>query len=72
MEVIRTICDVYKPACGTLKFFKLTTGEEGSRFNNNFQIPTMFIGGKPVLHLVDEATNFSAAPFLRNISAADI
>lgn len=52
--------------------FKLTVGTNDLRFNHKVQIDTMFINGKPVLHMVDQATHFSAATFLKNQSSAEV
>ena len=41
-------------------------------FNYNVIIDIMFIGGKPVLHLVDEATHFQAGRWLKNVSAQHV
>jgi hypothetical protein len=38
-------------------------------FNFNIIVDIMYIASKPVLHVVDEATRFSAGRFLQNISA---
>ena len=38
-------------------------------FNYNVIIDIMYIGGKPVLHLVDEATRFQAGQWLKNVLA---
>lgn len=51
--------------------FKLTLGTEEMRFNNRVYVDTMFIDNQPVIHLVDEATHFSAASFLRSQSASE-
>lgn len=42
------------------------------RLNHAVQMNTKFIRSKPVLHMVDVATHFSAATFLRSQSAAEI
>ena len=43
--------------------FRLTIGAEKLRFNHHVAIDTIFINKKPILHMVDEATHFSAACF---------
>lgn len=45
--------------------FKLTVGMEDLRFNYSVQVDTMFLHGLPVFHMVDAATHFCAASFLR-------
>lgn len=46
--------------------FKLTMGSEERRFNHRVQVGTMFIDGRPVIHMVDEESHFCAAAFLCN------
>ena len=42
---------------------------ENIRFNAIAYIDSMYLDGKPALHIVDEATRFSVARFPSNISA---
>lgn len=42
----------------------LTVGADELIFNHSVQIDTMFMTGKPVLHMVDMDTHFGAATFL--------
>ena len=48
--------------------FRVTIGHEHVRFNARAYIDIMYLDGKPVLHIVDEATRFSAARFLPRVS----
>ena len=41
-------------------------------FNYNVIIDIMYIGGKPVLHLVHEATRFQTGQWLKNVSAQHV
>lgn len=41
-------------------------------FNHSVQVDTMFLLVKPVLHMIDMATHFSAATLLRSQSAKEI
>ena len=41
-------------------------------FNYNVIIDIMYIEGKPVLHLVDEATRFQVGQWLKNVSAQHV
>lgn len=52
--------------------FRLTVGEEELRFNQRVIVDNMFINNKPIIHMVDESTHFTAASFLRNQSAEKI
>ena len=48
--------------------FRVSIGHEHVRFNARAYIDIMYLDGKPVLHIVDEATRFSAARFLPKVS----
>lgn len=52
--------------------FKLSVGTEDLCFNHSVQVDTMFLEGKLVLHLVDEATHFTAAGFLPDQSTETV
>lgn len=64
LQSISEECTVCKYEDRKPRRFKLTVGIEGLRFNHQVQIDTIFLEGKPVLHMVDEATHFFAAEFL--------
>lgn len=49
------MCNTYGKAP---RRFKLTVGADGLRFNHSVQVNTMFVHGKPVLHMVEVATHF--------------
>lgn len=46
--------------------YKLSIGLEECRFSHVAAVDTLFIADKPVLHLVDGATHFTAAFLLRD------
>lgn len=52
--------------------FKLAVGTEDLRFNHTVAVDVMYLDGSPVLHIVDEATHFMSACFLRNVSSREI
>lgn len=54
------------------RYFKLTIVSRALRFNDNAQVDTMFLDGKPVVHMVYEATPFTEARFVSCQSAAAI
>ena len=43
-------------------------GHENVRFNDRAYVDVMYVGSKPVVHIVDEATRFSAARLLPKMS----
>jgi hypothetical protein len=51
--------------------FKLTLGSEDLSFNSVVAVDVMYLDGDPILHVVDEATHFAAASYLRNVSARE-
>ena len=53
------------------KRFKLTLGNEDSRLNHCLAVDIMYIQKRPILHLVDEATHFQAACFMKNVSSKE-
>lgn len=52
--------------------FKLAVGTDELRFNHIVAVDVMYIDGEPVLHIVDEATHFMSACFLRNSSTKEV
>ena len=44
---------------------------DGLQFNHVVATDVMYIGEKPVLHVVDEATHYSAAMFMRRMTAEE-
>ena len=51
--------------------FKITIGSEDLQFNHVVAIDVMYLSGRPVLHVVDEATHYSAASFLKRMTAEE-
>lgn len=68
---IHESCRVCKEQASKTRRFKLTIGTEELRFNQRVFVDTMFIDRRPIIHLVDESTHFSAACFLRTQSAKE-
>ena len=52
--------------------FRVTLGQEDLRFNAEAFIHIMYLDGRPVLHLFDAATRFSAARFPPKISTESV
>ena len=52
--------------------FKVTFGGESVKFNEEVVIDIMYLDGKPVLHLVDAETHFSATRFLPDVSTRTV
>lgn len=63
------VCEAYssKP-----KRFKLTVGSEEARFNHMVAVDIMYINKDPVLHVIDEATHFMSACWLRKVSSKEV
>lgn len=66
LEEIISACDTCVRHGAKHRRFKVTIGTDDLRFNHNVAVYAMYINSRPVLHLVDEATHFNAARFLRN------
>lgn len=71
-EKIADGCDICKQTASAPRTFKLTVKTPELRFNCRVQADTMFIHGLPVLHMVEEATQFCAVSFLRSQTTKDI
>ena len=52
--------------------FRVAFGVEHVRFNERILLDVMYVDGKPVLHILDEGTKFSAAKFLPDVSTKTI
>lgn len=47
-------------------------GSERLRFNHRVQVEITFLCNPPVIHMVDKATRFGAASFIRNQTTTEI
>ena len=72
IEELHKKCETCQRHGAKPKRFRLTTGTEDLRFNHIVAADIMFINRKPILHVVDEATHFSAATWLRNSSLKEV
>lgn len=70
--MIKYGCKTCKENDGAPRRLKLTVGSNNLSFNYCVVIYTMFLQLLPVLHLVDEATYFTAASFLPNHTSTEI
>ena len=64
LEIIVAQCDHCQRIKNTAYRFCVTPGHEYTRLNSKVHMDLMHIQGNNVLHLVDEATRFSAAKFV--------
>lgn len=71
-EIIDENCRICRRKSSDPPFFKLTMGTGDLKFNHRVIADTMFLDGRALLHIIDEATHFPAAIFLRDQSAAEI
>ena len=60
-------CQVHDPAPRRFKF----TLKDDRNFNYEIFVDVMYLDGKPVLHVVDSATAFNGARFLKSLSTTD-
>ncbi len=71
LQYLTKYCEQYQKH-GRLQGYFTFTLKEDLDFNYNVIVDIMYIEGKPILHLVDEATRFQAGQWLKNISAAHV
>lgn len=72
IEIISDECHICKRNAQAPRRFKMTVGTDDLSFNHNIQVDTMFLNNRPVIHMVDLATHFCAAGFLKNQSAKEV
>ena len=65
-------CDPCKRIHTAPTRFRVSFGAENGRFNERVLLDIVTIDGKPVLHIVDEGTRFSAARFVPDVSTNTI
>ena len=68
LQEITRRCDTCQRIANTPLRFRISLGSENLRFNETVFIDVMYIENRPVLHIVDSATHFSAACFLPDMS----
>jgi len=61
-------CQMHGASPGRFRF-TLRDKDEDIRFNYNIIVDIMYISGKPLLHVVDEATRYNSGRWLKDISA---
>lgn len=66
---INKFCDHCQKHRGPPQRFKFKLQDDSAQFNHSIIVDVMYIDNHPVLHVVDEATNFQAARWLQNISS---
>ena len=54
------------------KRYSVIMGAENTRFNANLYIDFRYIEGDPVLHIVDDATHFSADQFIEPLTSESV
>ena len=71
LQILEDICKSCDP-CQRIKNapsrFKVSFGAEHVSFNERIILDIMYMRDKPVLHIVDEGTRFTAARFLSSVS----
>ncbi|KAI0992170.1 hypothetical protein K3495_g16016, partial [Podosphaera aphanis] len=71
LEHINKYCSKCQKYAGSPMRFKFTLRDDVD-FNHSIYIDVMYIDGSPILHVVDEATRFQAARWLKNMSSSHI
>jgi transposase InsO family protein len=70
LEEIASRCRSCEKQASRPRRFKLTVGAEDLRFNHAILADIMYVEGRPVLHIIDEATHFTAAKFMKSSVSA--
>lgn len=60
LDLIRDEFRLCKQNTSSLRRFKISVGTGELEFNHTVQVDTMFISHRPVLHMVELATDFTA------------
>ncbi len=74
-EILKDItskCELCRRVGNAPRRFKVSMGQENTRINAEVYIYIMYLNGRPVLHLFDTATRFSAACFLPKVSTESV
>ncbi len=72
LESITKECSTCQKHAVRPRRFKLTVGHDDAKFNHVLAIDIFYINGKPILHYVDEATQYASARFLSTMSSSDV
>ena len=70
LEAIKRVCHHCQMKSDAPRRFKFTLRDEYN-FNYTIVVDVMYLDGRPVLHVVDDATSFQAGRFLKNLSAKE-
>ena len=68
LQDLKKRCDRFQRIQNAPTRFRVSFGAENVRFNEIIMLDIFIIDGRPVLHIVDEGTRFSAARFLPDVS----
>ena len=71
LQEITNSCTVCVQNASRPRRFKVTIGSDDLRFNHIIAVDVMYLSGRAILHIVDEATHYNAASFLRKMSSAE-
>ena len=71
LESISQGCKSCQRNAPATRRFKISIGTGALRFNNIVAVDVMYIDGRPVLHVVDEATHYASACFLKKMTAEE-
>ena len=72
LEKISAKCESCQKITNSPHRFRVSLGSESIHFNSRVYLDIIYLDGKPVLHLMDEGTCFSATQFLESVCIPDI
>ncbi|KAI0378236.1 hypothetical protein F5Y04DRAFT_291050 [Hypomontagnella monticulosa] len=61
-------CQMHEKSLG---WFKFTLKDDDTGFNHTIYVDVMYINNKPALHVVDKATSYQAARFMKNMTSRE-
>ena len=72
LEEITAKCEPWQRIKNAPLRFRVSMGHEDVRFNARAYVDIMYLNGRPVLHIVDGPTRFSAARFLTQLGTDNV
>lgn len=72
VEDILRECDICIQHAAKPRRFQVMIRKDDLHFNHIVAIDVMYINSRPILHLVDEATPFNSAQFLKNMTSQHV
>ena len=72
LEYISFTCEPCQKIRTAPKRYRVTIGVDNTHLNAKVYIDFMYIEGVPLLHMIDDATHFSAAQFIEPLATESV